>query len=98
MKKTLAEGYKLTKDAVYRYKAPDPRAHLSLARVAFKVGDVDEARKNIRKYLARRPASARAVVEAFAIVNEFSENNLSFRDWLDTRRLLLDPSGFLTIK
>lgn len=92
---TAAAGYDLVRQAVYKHRSDDPEALLSLARVAMRLGDGVEARKNIRKYVSARPASAKAVAAAFEVVEEFGSEYLALAEWLESRRALLDPSGYV---
>ena len=95
---TVDDGYRLAAKAVYDHGAPFPSCYLSLARVAFRRGEAEEARKNVEKYIGLDASSARLVAEAVEVVDEFASDNLRFRDRLDNRRALLDPSGFLKKK
>lgn len=92
---TLENGYDLVRQSVYKHRNRDPEALLTLARIAMKIGDTVEARKNIRKFISARPASANALVAAFDVVEEFGSEYIALAEWLSGRKALLDPAGYV---
>lgn len=82
----------LASDAVYKLPNPHPSAYLTLARVASKRGMTEEAQKNITRYVAQTPTSARSVDAALGVIRDAGDTFAELREWLEERRELVDPS------
>jgi tetratricopeptide (TPR) repeat protein len=95
---TLEEAFRLAGDAVYKFQRPHSSVYLTLARVSMKRGFVEEARKAIRKYISLAPSSARAAFAALQVVSEGGDSYAELKDWLESRRELLDPSQRVTTR
>lgn len=93
---TLQRAFQLVSNAVYRFGSTDPMALLVLAEVAAKIGNTAEAEKNLRRFVAQSPWSARAARRALQVIQDDREFDFPFRRWLETRSFMLDPSGIIT--
>ena len=88
-----ADAFDLLRDAVYRYDTEDKDIHLSLARAAYLQGEIAEARKQIYEFLDQDPSSAASIVETVAVIKSLPAPDQEILPILESRRLLLDPSG-----